>query len=179
MRPSTSPGIGHFRIGNLIGLAAFLALPSVVLVMIYGQARMFFVMSRDGLLPQRFSAIHPKWKTPHVITAATGAGVTLGAAFLPVGRLADICNAGTLFAFAAVAVSVMILRRTEPTRHRPFRTPAVAVIAPLTVLGCAVLYWRLPYDARMVLPIWGGIGLLLYFLYGYRHSHLARDRTDH
>jgi APA family basic amino acid/polyamine antiporter len=166
--------IGHFRLGNLIGLAAFLALPSVVLVMIYGQARMFFVMSRDGLLPRRFSAIHPKWKTPHIITAATGAGVTFGAAFLPVGRLADICNAGTLFAFAAVAVSVLVLRRTEPTRHRPFRTPAVAVIAPLTVLGCALLYWRLPYDARMVLPIWGGIGLVLYFLYGYWNSHVAR-----
>jgi len=167
--------IGHFKIGNLIGLAAFLALPSVILVMIYGQARMFFVMSRDGLLPHRFSAIHPKWKTPHVITAATGAGVTFGAAFLPVGRLADICNAGTLFAFAAVALSVLILRRTEPTRDRPFRTPAITLIAPLTILGCAVLYWRLPYDARMVLPIWGGIGLMLYFLYGYRHSHVGRQ----
>jgi APA family basic amino acid/polyamine antiporter len=170
--------IGYLKIGNLIGFAAFLALPSVVLVMIYGQARMFFVMSRDGLLPQRFSAIHPKWKTPHLITAATGAGVTFGAAFLPVGQLADICNAGTLFAFAAVAVSVMILRRTEPTRHRPFRAPAVAVVAPLTILGCVVLYWRLPHDAKMVLPIWGGIGLVLYFAYGYWHSPLGRERPS-
>lgn len=165
--------IGYLNFGNLIGLAAFLALPSVVLVMIYGQARMFFVMSRDGLLPERFSRVHPKWKTPHIITAVTGVGVTLAAAFLPVGKLADICNAGTLFAFAAVAVSVMILRRTEPNRYRPFRVPAVGLVAPLTIVGCVGLYWRLPYDAKMVLPIWGAIGLLLYFCYGYRHSRLG------
>jgi APA family basic amino acid/polyamine antiporter len=165
--------LGHPKIGNLIGLAAFLALPSVILVMIYGQTRMFFVMSRDGLLPARLAEIHPKWKTPHVITAATGAGVTIAAAFLPVGKLADISNAGTLFAFAAVAFSVLILRRTEPSRMRPFRTPAVWVVAPLTIVGCVVLYCRLPYDARMVLPIWGGVGLLLYFSYGYRHSHVG------
>lgn len=170
--------IGYLKIGNLIGLAAFLALPSVILVMIYGQARMFFVMSRDGLLPERCSAIHPRWKTPHVITAVTGAGVTFAAAFLPVGKLADICNAGTLFAFAAVALSVMILRRTDPGRYRPFRTPAVDLIAPLTILGCVVLYWRLPYAAKMVLPVWGGIGLLLYFAYGYRHSHVGRGLAD-
>jgi APA family basic amino acid/polyamine antiporter len=170
--------IGHYNVGNLVGLAAFLTLPSVILVMIYGQTRMFFVMSRDGLLPRGFSAIHPKWKTPHIITAATGAGVTFAAAFLPVGKLADISNAGTLFAFTAVAASVMILRRTEPTRYRPFRTPALSVIGPLTILGCVILYWRLPYSAKMVLPLWGGIGLVLYFLYGYRHSAVGRAAID-
>ena len=80
----------------------------------------------------------------------------------------------TGFGVSPVAISVLILRRTEPTRHRPFRTPVVVLVAPLTILGCAVLYWRLPFDARMVLPIWGGIGLVLYFLYGYWNSHVAR-----
>jgi len=166
--------IGYLKVGNLIGLAAFLALPSVILVMIYGQTRMFFVMSRDGLLPERFSKVHPRWKTPHVITWITGIGVTLAAAFLPVGKLADISNAGTLFAFVAVALAVLILRRTEPGRPRPFRTPLVWLVAPLTIIGCVTLYWRLPFDARMVLPIWGGIGLALYFAYGYRNSHVGR-----
>jgi basic amino acid/polyamine antiporter, APA family len=167
--------LGYLRIGNLIGLAAFLALPSVILVMIYGQTRMFFVMARDGLLPAPLAAVHPKWKTPHVITAVTGVGVTVGAAFLPVGKLADISNAGTLFAFVAVAIAVLSLRRTDPQRVRPFRTPAVWVVAPLTIIGCVVLYCRLPYNARMVLPVWGGIGLLLYLCYGYRNSHVGRE----
>ena len=169
--------LGYLHVGNLVGLAAFLALPSVILVMIYGQARMFFVMSRDGLLPQRFSAVHPKWRTPHVITAITGIGVTVGAAFFPVGKLADITNAGTLFAFVAVAISVLVLRHTDPTRHRPFRTPWIWAVAPLTVIGCVILYWRLPYDAKMVLPVWGGIGLLVYFGYGYRKSRLAHHEV--
>jgi len=142
----------------------------VILVMIYGQTRMFFVMSRDGLLPERLSRVHPKWRTPHIITMITGIGVTLAAAFLPVGKLADISNAGTLFAFVAVALSVLILRRSDPERHRPFRTPWVWLVAPVTIVGCVILYVRLPYEAKMVLPAWGGVGLLLYFAYGYRHS---------
>ena len=168
--------VGYWRIGNLVGLAAFLALPSVILVMIYGQTRLFFVMARDGLLPAPLAAVHRKWKTPHVITAVTGIAVTIGAAFLPVGKLADISNAGTLFAFAAVAIAVLSLRRTDPDRPRPFRTPAVWLVAPLTVVGCVVLYCRLPFNARMVLPVWGGIGLLFYYAYGYHNSHVGRGR---
>ncbi len=170
--------IGHFRIGNLIGLAAFLALPSVILVMLYGQTRMFFVMSRDGLLPERLSTIHPKWKTPHLITAITGVGVTLAAAFLPVGKLADIANAGTLFAFFMVAIAVMVLRRREPARHRPFRAPLLWLVAPLAMVGCVYLYVSLPVEAMLVLPGWGALGLLLYFAYGFRHSHVARGLVD-
>jgi APA family basic amino acid/polyamine antiporter len=169
--------LGYLHVGNLVGLAAFLALPSVVLVMIYGQTRMFFVMSRDGLLPARLSAVHPRWRTPHIVTAITGIGVTIGAAFFPVGKLADITNAGTLFAFVAVAISALVLRYTDPARHRPFRTPWIWVMAPLTVIGCVILYWRLPYDAKMVLPVWGGIGLVLYFAYGYRKSRLAHHEV--
>ena len=166
--------IGYLKIGNLIGLAAFLALPSVILVMIFGQTRMFFVMSRDGLLPEKLSTIHPKWKTPHIITAITGVGVTLAAAFLPVGKLADIANAGTLFAFLMVAIAVLRLRSTHPNVKRAFRVPAVWLVALLTIVGCIGLFVALPSDAQLVLPVWGAVGLLLYFAYGYRKSHVAR-----
>lgn len=168
----------HERIGDLIGLAANLALPSVILMMLYGQTRIFFVMARDGLLPEKLADVHPKWKTPHKVTLVTGLFVAIAAALFPVGQLADISNSGTLFAFFMVAVAVLILRVTDPNRHRPFRTPLVWIVAPLAAAGTIFLYVNLPFEAKMVLPIWGGIGLLLYFLYGYRKSHLARGVVE-
>jgi len=170
--------IGWERIGDLIGVAAFLALPSVILIMLFGQTRIFFVMARDGLLPERLAVIHPKWKTPHVVTMITGVAVAFFAAFLPVGQLADISNSGTLFAFFMVAIAVLILRYTQPDRHRPFRTPLVWVVAPLAILGTLGLYANLPFEAKMVLPVWGGIGLVVYFIYGYRMSHVGRGIID-
>ncbi|HEY6916258.1 MAG TPA: amino acid permease, partial [Allosphingosinicella sp.] len=170
--------IGYTGIGNLIGLAAFLALPSVILMMLFGQTRIFFVMARDGLLPEKLASIHPKWKTPHVVTMITGVFVAFFAAFLPVGKLADISNSGTLFAFFMVAIAVLVLRRTDPKRARPFRTPAVWVVAPLSMIGCLGLYVSLPRDAMLVLPAWGAVGLVLYFLYGYRKSHVGRGIID-
>ncbi len=165
--------IGWEKVGNLLGLAAFLALPSVILMLLFGQTRIFFVMARDGLLPEGLSQIHPRFKTPHIVTAITGVGVTFAAAFLPVGKLADISNSGTLFAFFTVSIAVMILRVREKDRHRPFRTPAIWVVGPLAMLGCAVLFLFLPTEAKLVFPVWGGIGLVFYFLYGYRKSHVA------
>jgi APA family basic amino acid/polyamine antiporter len=170
--------IGYVNMGNLIGLAAFLALPSVVLMMMFGQIRVFFVMARDGLLPAAFAKVHPKWKTPHVVTFFTGIVVTLAAAFLPVGKLADYSNSGTLFAFAMVAIGVMVLRRTDPDRKRPFRTPAIWVIAPLAIIGCIGLYFSLPLLAILVLPVWGGVGLVVYYFYGYRKSHLGQGLVE-
>lgn len=166
--------IGYLNFGNLVGLAAFLALPSVILVMLFGQSRIFFVMSRDGLLPKKLSSIHPKWKTPHIITMTTGVVVTFAAAFLPVGKLADVSNAGTLFAFLMVGVSVLILRHKEPNRKRSFRTPAVWLVAPIAIGGCLYLYISLPLVAMLVLPLWSAIGLAVYFSYGYRKSNVAR-----
>ncbi|WP_426016882.1 amino acid permease [Brevundimonas sp. DWR2-3-1b1] len=170
--------IGHPQIGNALGTAALLALPSVILMMIYGQTRIFFVMARDGLLPEGLTKIHPKWKTPYIVTAATGIAVAIGGALFPVGQLADISNSGTLFAFFMVSLAVLILRVKEPNRKRPFRTPFIWVFAPLSAFGCAFLFWNLPHDAKMVLPIWGGIGLVIYFLYGYRKSHLGRGLIE-
>ena len=165
--------IGHPAIGNLIGLAATIALPSVVLMMMFGQTRVFFVMARDGLLPAPLAKVHPTWKTPYVVTAVTGVVVTLAAAFLPVGKLADYSNSGTLFAFMMVAIAVMVLRRTDPTRKRSFRTPFVNIIAPLAIIGCLGLYFSLPLVAILVLPVWGLIGLAVYFLYGCSRSHVG------
>jgi len=170
--------IGYVNVGNLIGLAAFLALPSVVLMMLFGQTRIFFVMARDGLLPEVFSRVHPKWKTPHIVTLFTGIAVAVAGALFPVGQLADISNSGTLFAFFMVSIAVLILRVKEPNRHRPFKTPLVWIMAPLSAAGCAFLFWNLPHDAKMVLPIWGGIGLVVYLLYGVHKSHVGRGIVD-
>jgi APA family basic amino acid/polyamine antiporter len=165
-------------IGRLVGLAAVLALPSVVLMMMFGQTRVFFVMARDGLLPEKLASVHPKYRTPHVVTIVTGIAAAITAAVLPVGKLADYSNSGTLFAFFMVAVAVMVLRRTDPHRHRPFRTPAVWVIAPLSMLGCVVLYFSLPLTAILVLPVWGALGLVIYFLYSRSHSHVGRGIVE-
>jgi APA family basic amino acid/polyamine antiporter len=170
--------IGWQKLGGVIGLAAGLALPSVILMMLYGQTRIFFVMARDGLLPERLADIHPKWKTPHIVTAITGVFVAAAAAFLPVGKLADISNSGTLFAFFMVSIAVLLLRRSDPDRPRPFRTPLVWVVAPLAIVGTAVLYLLLPFEAMMVLPVWGGVGLIIYFLYSRKNSHVGRGHVE-
>ncbi|WP_033923227.1 amino acid permease [Sphingomonas sp. 37zxx] len=166
--------IGFSTVGNLLGIAAFVALPSVILILLFGQTRIFFVMSRDGLLPESLSKIHPKWKTPYIVTAITGAVVAFAAAFLPVGQLADIANAGTLYAFMMVAIAVMMLRKTEATRERKFRVPALWFVGPATIAGCIFLFANLPFEAMIVLPAWGAIGLVIYYLYGYKSSHLGK-----
>ena len=170
--------IGYQRIGDLMGVAAFIALPSVVLMMMFGQTRIFFVMARDGLLPEALASVHPRFRTPHVVTAFTGIVVTLAAAFLPVGRLADYSNSGTLFAFMMVALAVFVLRRTDPGRTRPFRTPAVGIIAPMAMAGCLILYLKLPLIAILVLPVWGVVGLTIYFGYSRSRSHVGRGLVE-
>jgi APA family basic amino acid/polyamine antiporter len=164
--------------GNLVGLAAAIALPSVVLLMMYGQTRIFFVMARDGLLPERLSAVHDRFRTPYIVTIVTGIVVAIAAAFLPVGTLADYSNAGTLFAFAAVSLGVMILRKKDPGRARPFRTPAIFIIAPLSIAGCVLLFINLNNESKLLFVSWTVIGLIFYFLYGYRHSHVARGVVE-
>jgi APA family basic amino acid/polyamine antiporter len=170
--------IGWPQIGNLIGLAAGLALPSVILMMMFGQTRIFFVMSRDGLLPQAFSKIHPKFNTPHVITIITGVAVALFAAFFPVGQLANISNSGTLFAFAAVSIAVMVIRKTDPSRHRPFRTPFIYVTAPIAILGCIYLFFNLDHKSIILFLIWAAVGLLVYFGYSRSRSYVGQGIID-
>ena len=145
--------------GNLVGLAATIALPSVVLLMMYGQTRVFFVMARDGLLPDRLVDGPPAFRTPYIVTIVTGIFVAIAAAFLPVGTLADYSNAGTLFAFAAVSLGVMILRKKDPGRARPFRTPAVFVVAPLSIAGCVLLFLNLNIESKLLFLSWTVLGL--------------------
>ena len=170
--------IGFSSIGNALGIAAFLALPSVILILLFGQTRIFFVMARDGLLPEGLSKVHPKWKTPYIVTAMTGALVAFAAAFLPVGQLADIANAGTLYAFLMVAVAVMLLRKQAPDRQRAFKVPALIIVGPVTIAGCLFLFFNLPAAAMIVLPAWSVIGFLIYFGYSRRNSHLGKGLVE-
>ncbi len=170
--------IGWPQIGNLVGLAAGLALPSVILMMMFGQTRIFFVMSRDGLLPPVLSKVHPRFHTPHVITILTGIFVALFAAFFPVGALADISNSGTLFAFAMVAIAVMVLRRTDPDRKRPFRAPAINILAPVAAIGCIYLFVSLSWYTIGLFVFWAVVGLVVYFAYSRSRSHVGRGIID-
>ncbi len=165
--------LGHTSLGDWIGIAAILALPSVILMMMFGQTRIFFTMSRDGLLPDVLSKVHPSFHTPHVITIITGIVVSSCAALFPVGKLADTSNSGTLLAFAMVSIGVLILRKQQPDRPRPFRTPFAWIVCPLAVMGCLLLFVNLSMTAKLVFVIWAFIGLILYSLYGYKRSQLA------
>ena len=171
--------LGHPWVGNMIGLAAIVALPSVILMMMFGQTRIFFTMSRDGLLPNVFSKVHPRFFTPHVITYVTGVVVSLCAALFPVGKLADTSNAGTLLAFAMVSIGVMILRKRQPDRKRPFRTPMVWLVCPLAVAGCILLFVNLSVVAKVVFAVWAIIGLIFYRLYGYKRSQMSPEQITH
>ena len=169
---------GHPTVGWLVGLAAIIALPSVVLMMMFGQTRVFFTMARDGLLPAAFAKVHPRFKTPYFVTAVTGLFALVFAGLLPVGSLADYSNSGTLFAFAMVAIAVLVLRVKDPARERKFRTPIVWVVAPAAIIGCIILYAALDITSKLVLVGWGGIGLIVYFLYGRSRSHVGRGVVD-
>ncbi len=165
--------LGWPQTGNWVAIAAIVALPSVVLMMIFGQTRILFCMARDGLLPQSLAKVHPRFHTPHVVTWVTGIAVSLFAAMFPVGMLADISNSGTLFAFFVVAVGVMVLRKVEPERLRPFRTPLLWIVGPLAMGGCALLFISLGWYTIKLFLIWAVIGLAVYFFYSRSRSQLA------
>lgn len=170
--------LGYGVMGNWVAAAAILALPSVVLMMIYGQTRILFTMSRDGLLPQVLSKVHPKYHTPHVVTMVTGVAVAFFAAMFPVDVLADISNSGTLFAFFVVGAGVMILRKMEPNRPRPFRTPLVWIVGPTAMAGCALLFFSLGSYTIKLFLVWAAIGIAVYLLYGRRNSLLGQAELN-
>lgn len=165
--------LGFQRIGDLIGVAAVLALPTVVMMMIFGQVRIFFAMSRDQLLPQGLSAVHPRFGTPWIMTIVTGVLVMLVAGFFSVDEIAELSNTGTLLAFIAVSAGVLVLRSTQPDRPRPFRCPAVWVVAPLAIGGCLFLLASVPGKSLLRFAIWNAIGFGVYFLYSKSRSPLA------
>jgi basic amino acid/polyamine antiporter, APA family len=156
----------------LISAGAIAGITSVLLVFQLGQPRIFMAMARDGLLPQYFARIHPRFRTPHVTTIWTGIFVGGVAAVVDIGSLSDLTNIGTLFAFILVCLGVMILRRKEPNRPRPFRVPMSPIFPILGVIFCFILMMSLPLETWMRFFVWLGIGLLIYFLYSVRHSKL-------
>lgn len=170
--------IGYGWAGNLLSIAAVVALPSVILALMFGQTRIFFVMARDGLLPPVLSRIHPRFHTPHVITIATGIFVAVFSALFPVALLADVSNTGTLLAFVAVAIGTIVLRVRDPGRRRPFRAPLIWVTAPLAVAGCCFLFYSLSTLTKELFVGWTVIGLVIYVLYGRTRSNVARGIID-
>lgn len=166
--------LNHPLAATLIGTAAVIALPTVIMAFMYGQSRIFFVMARDGLLPQRLSAINAKSGTPVLMTMITGIIVAAIAGFLPLQRIAEVANAGTLVAFMAVAVCLLVLRNKAPSAPRPFRTPAPTFVALAAIVGCAYLFWSLPGVTKSTFIIWNAGGLAVYFAYARFQSALAR-----
>jgi APA family basic amino acid/polyamine antiporter len=165
--------LGHPVASNLVALAALIALPSVILVMMYGQSRIFFVMSRDGLLPSALSRVSKRTGTPVLVTGMTGIFVAAVAGFFRLDEIAELANAGTLLAFIAVGVCMMVLRKTRPDLKRVFKCPLPNVVGTLTVLGCLYLIWSLPSMTLVRFAGWNLLGLIAYFAYGRARS-LAR-----
>jgi APA family basic amino acid/polyamine antiporter len=157
-----------------IKIGAIAGLSSVILVMLLGQPRIFYTMSKDGLLPPIFSAVHPKFQTPWIAQIITGAAAMLVAGLFPIGLLGELVSIGTLLAFAIVCAGIFVLRFTDPEIKRPFRTPVFWLTAPLGVLSCGYLMYNLPPDTWARLIVWLAIGLVIYFAYSCRHSKLQR-----
>jgi APA family basic amino acid/polyamine antiporter len=158
----------------LIAAAGVAGITSVLLVMLLGSARVLMAMSRDGLLPPFFAAIHPAFRTPWKGTLVVGLFVALMAGLLPLDALLQMTNIGTLFAFSVVCGAVLVMRYTNPTAHRPFRCPLLPVVPGLGVLACLLLMLSLPEHNWIRLFVWMAIGLVVYFSYGRRHSVLNR-----
>ena len=158
-----------------VAFGAVVSLTAVLLVFQYGQPRIFFAMARDGMLPPWAAKVHPKYRTPHITTVVTGLVVAAGALIADENEIYDLTNIGTLFAFILVCGGVLVLRLREPNRPRPFKVPAVWIVAPLGMIACAFLMYNLPTTAKTRFGWWLAIGVVLYFAYGYRHSKLRRN----
>ena len=159
--------------GKLMKLGSLAGLTSVMLVMLLGQSRVFYSMSRDGLLPKLFSDLHPRHFTPYRSNILLMFFVSLLAAFTPISRLGSLTSIGTLFAFVLVCVGIIIMRKKEPDLPRPFRTPLVPLVPVLGVLANFALMYGLDHITWYAFLIWMGVGLVIYFLYSRRHSLLA------
>jgi APA family basic amino acid/polyamine antiporter len=164
-------GLGLFA--SFIKLGAIAGLTSVILVQLLGQSRVFYSMSRDGLLPPFVQKIHPRFRTPYITSIVTGIAVAIPAAILPVRDAAKLVSIGTLLAFVIVCIGVLVLRVREPNLHRPFKTPLVWFVAPMGALSAAYLMFYLDAQTWLRLLVWLVIGFTIYFLYSRKHSRLA------
>jgi APA family basic amino acid/polyamine antiporter len=171
-------GLGMNWTAGIISLGAVFATTSVLVVFQLGQPRIFFSMARDGLLPPWAAKIHPKYRTPHITTILTGIFVAVFAAVANIDEIVELTNIGTLFAFILVGIGIIILRRIDPDRPRPFRTPLVPIVPLLSVVSCGYLMLELPRVTWIRFVVWLAIGLVFYFMYGYRHSTLRAQATQ-
>ncbi|MGY1694489.1 amino acid permease [Geodermatophilus sp. SYSU D00814] len=165
--------VGLSFVSSVISLGALAGLTSVVMILMLGQSRVLFAMSRDHLLPPAMATVHPRYGTPYKISIGTGIFVALLAGFLPLGTLAELVNIGTLFAFVLVSIAVIVLRRTRPDLHRAFRVPLVPFVPILSALACIYLMLNLPADTWVRFAVWMALGFVIYYAYGRRHSRLA------
>jgi basic amino acid/polyamine antiporter, APA family len=167
--------LGHGKAGAIVAAAAVIAMPSVVMMMMYGQSRIFFAMSRDGLLPRGFGKLHPKFQTPYIITLVTGFFCAVIGGFMKIDEVADVSNSGTLFAYAVVIAGVLYLRVKRPELPRPFKCPAVWIVGPLAILGCLFFFiFGLAPLVHKVFVFWMVIGIIIYYAYSYRASPLGK-----
>jgi APA family basic amino acid/polyamine antiporter len=164
--------VGHPWLATMISLGGIAGLTTVVMILMLGQSRVFFAMCRDNLLPSSLARVHPRYRTPYVITIIIGVATALLAALIPLAAIAELVNIGTLFAFVVVSIGVVILRRTRPDLPRAFRTPWVPVLPVLSVLACVYLMLNLPVETWVRFLVWMVIGIAVYFLYGWRHSRV-------
>src|SRR5712692_8675288 len=163
--------------GRMIKLGAIAGLSSVILVMLLGQSRVFYSMSRDGLLPQIVNKVHPRFQTPYITSIVTGIAVAFVASLLTVREAGSLVSIGTLLAFVIVSAGVLFLRVREPNLPRPFKTPAVWIVAPLGAISALSLMAALPWPTWRRLIVWFIVGIVFYFFYGVRRSNLAQPRA--
>ncbi|MEU0486196.1 amino acid permease [Streptosporangium sp. NPDC006013] len=168
--------VGQTWAASLISVGALVGLTAVVMILMLGMSRVMFAMCRDELLPSGLAKVHPKYRTPYVITIIMGVVVAVLAGLVPLSTIAELVNIGTLFAFAVVSIAVVILRRTRPDLPRSFRTPLVPLVPVLSVLACLYLMLNLPVETWIRFGAWMLLGLLIYIGYGYRHSRLSEQR---
>jgi len=169
--------IGLNWAAGLVSIGALAGLTSVVMILMLGQSRVAFAMSRDNLLPRILARTHPRFRTPYIITIITGVFVAIIAAFVELGDLAELVNIGTLFAFILVSIGTVILRRTQPDLPRAFKTPLLLLVAPLAVLFCLYLMLALPTLTWTRFLIWMAAGIVIYFAYSRSHSRLGRTQS--
>ncbi|GLY95041.1 amino acid permease [Actinoplanes sp. NBRC 103695] len=168
-------GAGISWAAGILALGAVVAITSVVLVIMYGQTRIFFAMCRDGLLPEKLATVNQRYGTPARLTIGLGVLIAILAALVPLSEIVKLVNIGTLFAFVLVNIGVIILRRTRPEMPRPYRVPWSPVLPILGVLFAVYLMTDLPIDTWIRFVVWLLLGIVIYFAYGYRHSKVRKD----